>query len=518
MANIQVYNTQLGAGADIPSPRASAGDFGYDTGSALNAVAGAVQAAGQGIYDHAQEQEVSDVRVKMAKLRSKWTVELANRAQTADMGAPDFADKFTQDMQVDFDGLAGQYQTKGAQMALRETSASLAAHFSETAGVYQAQAVGAKAKQNFIEFVDAQQNTLLHDPTQLNEVLTESLVALNDPTGPYSKLPKDQRDLLARQTREQFGKSAVLGLIRIDPEMAKSQLEMGTYDNVLTGESTAILMSQADTAIEGRLIDQARKEAAAKKAIEANQKAIGDSFIQRLVQDPTSLSAEDVINSPLDWREQVTFLNFIRKGLDGTRDDTNTGFTQLFSRVHANPGDPNAITDEKQLYPYVESGELSMDGLSKLRGELAGKNTPEGSIEGQLKKQLFKTAASALTGTNEMLGFKDPKGDENLLRFQTYFLTEFEKQTKAGVPATELLNPDSPKYLGKAIDQFKRTPAQQMQDMMDAASGLGAAVGATPAAPSGDAPALAMPKSKTEYDALPSGTHYIKDGVEKVKP
>lgn len=471
MANINPYVTQIGAGADIPSPRASASDFGYDMGAATNAIAGAIQTTGQDIYDHAQEQEVSDVRVKMAKMRSKWTVELANRAQTTDMGDPNFAGKFTQDVQADIDLMAGQYQTKGAQMALRESSQSIASHFAETAGVYQAQAVGAKAKQNFVEFVDAQQNTLLHDPTQLNDVMTESLLALNDPNGPYAKLPKDQRDLLARQTKEQFGKSAVLGLIRIDPEMAKSQLEHGTYDNVLTGESTAILMAQADTAIQGKLIDQARAEAAQKKALEASQRATGDKFIELLATDPTALSADEVVNSNLDWREQLTFLNLIKTGLDGTRDDANGAFVDLFQRVHADPGDPNAITDERQLYDFVGRG-LTVEGLGKLRNELAGKGTTEGSIEGQLKKQLLKTAATALTGTNEMLGFRDPKGDEQLLRFQTFFLTEFDKQTKAGKSAVQLLNPDSPDYLGKMIGQFKRTPAQQMNDMMGEAAAL----------------------------------------------
>lgn len=516
MANINPYVTQIGSQGDIPSPRASAADFGYDGGAATNALAGAIEATGQNIYNQAQEQEVSDVRMKMAQARSKWTVELTNRATTTDMGDPNFANKFTQDMQADIEQLSGQYQTKGAQMALRESSASLAAHFSETAGVYQAQAVGAKAKQNFIESVDALQNTLLHDPTQLHDIMTESLVALNDPNGPYAKLPKDQRDLLARQTKEQFGKSAVLGLIRIDPEMAKSQLEHGTYDNVLTGEASAVLMAQADTAIQGKIIDQARADAAAAKALEKHQKAIGDDFVQRLATDPTSLSAQDVINSPLDWREQVTFLNFIQKGLDGTRDDKNTGFTQLFQRVHADPGDPNAITDEKQLYPFVEAGALSMDGLSKLRGELAGKGTPEGSIEGQLKKQLFKTAATALTGTNDMLGFKDPKGDENLLRFQTYFLTQFEKQTKAGKSAVDLLNPDSPDYLGKAINQFKRTPTQQMQDMMESASSLGAAVGGAPAAAPTEIPTIASP---AEAAKLPRGTKFkTPDGKIRIVP
>lgn len=505
MANITQYNTQISSSADIPSPRASPGDFGYESGSGLLALSGAVQGAGNALYDHQQEQEVSNVRVEMAKLRSKWTVELANRAASNEIDNPEFADKLTQDMQADFDGLAGNYSTKGAQQALRETSASLQGHFSETAGVYQAQAVGARAKQNFIEYVDSNQNTLLHDPTQLNEILTESLVALNDPTGAYAKLPRDAREQLARTTKEQYAKSAVLGLIRIDPDMAKTQLEHGTYDNLLSGEASVQMLAQAQTAIEGKLIDQQRAEVAQRKAIEAQQKKVGDDFVAKLATDPTGLSAQDIINSPLDWREQVWFLNALKTGLDGKMDSDNALLPQLFQRVHADQGDPNAITDEKQLYQYVGQG-LTMDGLSKLRGELAGKGTPEGSIEGQLKKQLLKTATTALTGTNEMLGYKDPKGDENLLRFQNYFLNEYDKQTKKGVSPQELLDPDSPKYLGKAIAQFKRTPQQQLQDMMESTSGLGADLG-TPTAPSGDIPSRA-----TQTASGPKGKIYLVDG------
>ncbi len=61
----------------------------------------------------------------------------------------------------------------------------------------------------------------------------------------------------------------------------------------------------------------------------------------------------------------------------------------------------------------------------------------------------------------------EPKlGDENLQRYMVFYFDEFKARRAKGDTATELLDPDSPKYLGKSIGNYVRTPQQIMRDMV----------------------------------------------------
>jgi hypothetical protein len=62
---------------------------------------------------------------------------------------------------------------------------------------------------------------------------------------------------------------------------------------------------------------------------------------------------------------------------------------------------------------------------------------------------------------------RDPKGDEQLQRFMSWFLPQYQQQRQSGKTAVQLLNPDSPDYLGKGLQQFTRPRAQMMKDIVD---------------------------------------------------
>lgn len=511
MGTIPIYQTEESAGADIPGRSASANDFGYRGGTSLMTAAAGAGQLGDKTYQIAQEREVSDVNAQMAALRSKWTVELANRAEQTDAGDMHFADQFTQDFQTDLEKLQGGLATVGGQAAFKQSASNLSAHFVESAGVYQAQSAGVKAAQDYKSFLDNNRNALLHDPTQFASVLQDANNALNDPNGPFAKLPKGKRDEFARIGAADLAKSSVQGLIRVDPMLAKKELESGKWDKWMDADTTVVLSGEADTAIRGIEIEKARIEAAQAKARSDADRAAQNGFIAKMVEDPTSLSAKDIVHSDLSPENKIQFLGLLSRGIDGSKGDLPKGdaatYMSLLSQIHN-----GTLTDDNALNKYADQGAITLSQLNDLRNEVQGNNTEAGQTESKLKEGLLKVARTAISGTNELLNVKDPKGEENLQRWTAQFLSDYNKKRKEGKTPTELLDPNSPDYLGKSIDQFKRNPQDFMKDLMtdNPFSDLG---GGAPSV--GNLPTVT---TKAEFDALKSGDHYLKDGVEKVKP
>lgn len=154
-------------------------------------------------------------------------------------------------------------------------------------------------------------------------------------------------------------------------------------------------------------------------------------------------------------------------GNPGEKDNKTygSGFVKAFQMVHAPEGTPGRITDPKQLYDRLgPSGDLTMAGVEKLRGEINLKQTPEGSAEAQMKNEFLRNARGQITGSDEGLHIKDPKGDELYLKFMAQVLPAYEEGRRNGKSPSQLLDPDSSDYVGKSIKNFKRPMEQWFND------------------------------------------------------
>lgn len=216
---------------------------------------------------------------------------------------------------------------------------------------------------------------------------------------------------------------------------------------------------------EGQTADEERaqrmKEHAAKVASDgAEQAALHDIYSNK----PT-LTAPQIIDSPVLSREAkerlITQLGKADSGEHAER-TYGPGFFDAYKQVHAPPGDPGRITDPSQLYGMVgPHGSLTVAGVDKLVSEITARKTPEGEAESSMKKQFFEhVARPQITFTDQDLKLKDKEGDDRFLRFQAAAFTAYDEGKKAGKTPTQLLNPDSPDYIGKLIDRFKPTDAQ----------------------------------------------------------
>lgn len=467
MPRIQQYESRVGAQGEAPQSRAIVVDSGLGNAGA------AIQSAANSLYDVAQRAEVSEVHTRLAKARAEWTVAMDDRARKTDPGDVTFADRFSKDLN-DYMAKAGEgIRTAAGQAAFKQGSGQLSAHFFEKAGIYQAQAAGAKAKQDFLQSVDAGRNTLLTDPTQFDQVLKQNTDALNDPNGPYARLGAAERAELARRSAAEIALSAVQGAVRRNPSRAAADLNGGKWDQYLDADRKAAALQHADIAIKAQAADAERRAAQGERAQRREQMKVMDDVVRKMVDGEAT--AEMIRDANLDPGTKLRLVEMVRKeALQGEKIKTDPGvYLDVFQRIHAPENDPRKIRDENVLNDLLGNG-LTLSNIRDLRGEVQGRRTTEGGIEADLRNGVVNMAKAALTGTNSMLGTRDPKGDEQLQRFMSYFLPEYAKQRQAGKTANQLLDPDSPDYLGKAVDRFRRSPQQMLKDMAASMTGAGA--------------------------------------------
>jgi hypothetical protein len=404
----------------------------------------------------AQRQEVSDVHAKLAKARADWTVSLQERARTAEPGDMSFADKFNEDFGAYLSEFGNGVKTEAGRRAFKAGAADLSAQFTVKASEFQAASAGQKARQDYGVLVDANRNTLISDPSQFDSILKSTTDALNDPNGPYARMPAQARSELAVSTRQAMALSAVQGTVDLTPELALKQLKTGRWDEYLDADKKNSLINNAEIGIRAREVEAERLAAQKERELRKAQQATGDGFVARLYGDTPDLTPRDVIRSNLTWEQKKQWIGDIEQRAKEQPMKTDSALmVKLWDRIHLPDGDPNKLVNEDDLNGFYGRG-LKAEDIRSLRTEMQGRRTEAGQIEGDLKKNVMTIAKSALTRTNDLTGIRDPRGDEQMQRFMSLFLPEYQKQRQAGKSAVELLSPDSKDYMGKLIEPFKR--------------------------------------------------------------
>ena len=236
---------------------------------------------------------------------------------------------------------------------------------------------------------------------------------------------------------------------------------------------------------------QAKYEAEQAKQTRDNQEAAGQNIIKTLMTQPDKFDPKMIANDPsLTWEQKEHLWNISQQHFNGEGAHDvktyGTGFYDLYRSVHAPEGDPTRVTDPSQLWGHVGSnGDLTLAGVEKLTQEIQGRRSPEGESESEMRKQFLSNARSQITGSNDGLHLRDPKGDELFLKFMAQALPAYDEGRKKGLSAAQLLDPSSKDYVGASVSTFKRPMAVWVKDMMEqnepgvaaapAAAGTGAA-------------------------------------------
>lgn len=250
--------------------------------------------------------------------------------------------------------------------------------------------------------------------------------------------------------------------------------------------------------------DQTRKYEQHQREMRAASAHAASDIISRLIKDPTSVDPKaDIADNPAfadDPSRKEALYKMQQAAMAGGNDhDTKTygrGFYQAFREVHAPADDPNRITDPSQLYSRVgPDGDLTVAGVEKLARELQDKRTPEGEAWAEMQKQFMRNAHAQISGHDEGLHIRDPRGEELFLKFMAQALPAIQEAKAAGKAPAEIFSPDSKDYVGKLISNFKRPMSQWVADIAHDATG-------TPSGPPEGAVAFlkANPNLRSAFD------------------
>lgn len=464
MPQIKEYQAQVNPQENMPTRIVRAGEF-DGPGQGLSDL-------GQGIENYQntekeidQRNEVSTMATGMAQARSELTVSLAQQAETATPGDPNFAQRFNEQVDKYIGKMGEGLTTPGAQRAYARESANLKADLSQAAGMFAVKSAGVKAVNDYQNQVDFNRNTLLADPAQFQGVLKSTEDALADQHGSYALIPADKRAQLERTTKEALAKSAVEGLIRQNPKYALAQLNSGSWDQYLGPDNKNTLLNNIATAMTAQEVQASRADRLNEKAKEQAAQASLDASISRLVADPKSVNASDIANDPhMKPTQKLEMLGKLREGFfDAPPHAPTAAMADVMRRVHLPDGAPGKIVDEDQLISMLGGPNgLSPADLKTARGYIQDARKDSG--EDLLVKNFIQMAEKRLTARagGVML---DAKGDQHYSQFLSSFLPAYKQARESGTPVGDLLSPTGKHYMGNLIEASKRSGAQIAADL-----------------------------------------------------
>lgn len=526
MPKIPTYDTNVSPESQLPGSnpyRVDADPSSFGAGRGLSTLAAGLEDAGETLYRAEEQQEVSDLRTRMAQLRGNLTAGFQLKASKTAPGDPTFTDSFMGDVTNQLAQMGGELQTKAGRRAFQMESADLTSTFLAKATDFTIAGAGAKAVADWNATVNENAGTLFNDPSQAGSIFKSIDTAMDDPNGPFAMVPPEKKAALEQHAKEQLAIAAARGVVRDNPGLAetlynKSQLPGQKY---LTEAGNAQIVSYIQTAQNAERTKKALALAQQEHAMTMAAESDGNAILRDIVKDPSNPGITDkILNSRMKWSQKQTMLNIAEHTGTGSGESNSfgKGFYDVYQKIHS-----GEITSPDQLYKRVgANGDLTVAGVDRLTNEIMGKRTPDGQIEADLKSGFIKTMSQAISGTNDMLGMKDPRGDQLRQQALAWFLPAYQKAKEEGkYPPSVLLDPASPHSLWQGAMRFKRPVNEQMRDMMNFAgainapsAGIGGAAKAAAAEPAGPTRIT----NDAEYAKLPKGAQYVApDGKVRTK-
>lgn len=464
MPVIKEYRQNVNAPGPIQRSQVTAEQMGAGIGVATQRLGEAITGLGKSMFKRAEQEETSELTAKTTEKYAQLQVGLTELVKKG--GTKEQFEEYEKYASDELDKLGDEYSTPAARQYHAESTASIKAQLYKTSYQAQADLAGAKAVDNYSKVVNSLSSASMSDPSsmalqmELNAKTLDQLVQ----TG---QLPETERIELKRKSDSLIAASTLRGWAKLNPDYAKKKLDSGEFDQLLGAEGKLQAESAIDQAINAKRIEQDRLRQEQERLKKQQQSLTQNDLLKAMVDK--KLTTDMIMESNLDAfgsgsKEQfLGMLETANSASHRLKDDGKT-MAMLFERIHLPDGDPRKLTDENELNKYFGNG-LGITGLNQLRDEIQGRNTIEGEMSSNLKRGIEREAMRSLVKENPMTGLRDPLGNEQYSKFMTWFYIEYKDQRAKGKTDAELLNPESPEYLGKYIVNFKRSTKDQMKAM-----------------------------------------------------
>jgi hypothetical protein len=361
----------------------------------------------------------------------------------------------------------------------------------------QAALAGAGAASDLQTSQDQYSASLYSDPSRLAEIKDLNSMGIEAKVQ-SGMISESQGEQFRAEADNKFTTAAIQGFTKINPQYVKEQLAKGTWDEDLNGSQKAELDGRADMAIKGQFVEQERIRTQRKQDL-ADQQGAQMKDALSAIYSPQGLSTKDVLDpngkyGDLNFQQQHELLGMVEKASTEKIKTDPTVYKQLFDDIHN-----GKITDPNQLNSRFGNG-IDMPTLQILRKEVEGRNTPDGLAEGKIKDAFLKNVEGQLVKGNPMMGIKDPEGEQHYADFLSDFLPSYTQKRNAGMTPAQLLNSNSPDYMGKMVAPHLRTQQEIMNSIYNVPQTPSAQVQGTPSgggttvsAPLGDISKMDLP-------------------------
>lgn len=420
---------------------------------------------GLGITDAVQKRQVqndlTNVHVKMAEVTDDFTAEIDEGIRSGNIDPKEISNGLTER----FNEISEGVESNQGKDTLTRHQATLRSQLMKFAVHGRASLDGDIAVENINKFWSANGSSLLKDPSSFPDKISAQREYISSLQA-SKQISAVKAQELNRIGEERLATDAIRGWADSNPKFAKDMLASEEY-SMVGGKLRHQLSGEIDQAIRGEEVEVERRKRVQAEALQKQQLVVQNDFLEKMSKG--ELTAKDILKSRLDPFGSGSKDQFIRmlkaENEKGGRLETNPQvFFELFNRVNLPDGDPNKISVEADLNEYLGNG-LSYTDLGKLRGEVSGRKTEQGQIENELKKQLFDIAKGKLTKSNSFTGISDPEGDERMQKFMILAYDQIAEAKKAGKPVKDLFDPASKDYVGKYINNYKRTPQEIIRSM-----------------------------------------------------
>lgn len=454
MPKFPVVELQGQPAGGIELPKASGDVFGTNIGTALQNFGSGIEQAGDVIEKRVAQDDISQKGAEFAGLQNTYTQKYQEATQKG-YTKEQFAE-LDQQFDDDLGKIRETSSSRAGQLYYDRMAPELKTHFVKTSIAGQAELAAVQAKQNYIQFEGNLSSALYSDPSGYDIALKQQdtqIQALVLSGG----LPAEKATELKTMGLRNLTESTVRGWIQLNPAETQKQLLDGRWDSALTGDLKKQLIGESDQEIRGRRIEEDRQRVDYKRRVEEQQEITKTKFIDALTNN--NLSTPDILQSNLTAAEKEHYLNLLNSSLSPTKRQDPMIFNDVFSRIHLPDGDPNKIINDADLINYVGKG-ISVQDLKFLRKEVQGVGSQEGKRREQSTKRIRDEARTALVLPSGLSGVRDPDGEANYTAFIYAFDEEYARQKQAGKSDAQLLNPKSPDFLGKMINNYVRSPQE----------------------------------------------------------
>lgn len=414
--------------------------------------------AGDAIDKRQSQDEVSDLSVQYAQAHADLKNQLLDQAQKGTLDT----EKFNDDASDQLDQIGANTQTGAGRRFAQQQSAQIGAHLLESSISAESDLAGAKAKAKYVQTLNANGVSVYNDPSSMEAVMQQQNNAV-DALVATGGLPAADAERLRVDGKSHLAMSSFKGLVDLNPEIAKKQLDSGKWDTYINGDQKDEMYGQVSQAERASAAAQELQDRQQKRALEAKNEVSKNGFLKK-IQEGT-LQSKDILNSSLLEHEKEHFINMMREEAQEKGKTDPTVYNNLWQRTMLPDGDPNKITDQSQLYGAVGNG-ITVKDVSTLNEWLSGTKTPEGQANQELRKRVMLAADQALVKKDPLGLPADPEGQVQMAKFQILVQQKEADQRKANKPMSDLYNPNSKDFVGNLIEQFRKSQQQIMQEQI----------------------------------------------------